>query len=114
MREPILKLAPRQTYPTVFVDIGEELLEGMLLCLDWDALRTKCRKQMLYGISCELVRVGCRRQRQRLSPSWRAATSGHGWSVVKDRESSLVGLWWILSCRSHPPGSARSKSRSLL
>jgi len=60
MREPILKLAKRQrcqTDPTVFVDISEEPLEGMLICLDWYALRSKCREQVLCGISCELARA---------------------------------------------------------
>ena len=91
----------------MFVDIGEELLEDVLICLDWDTLRSKCRKQVL---SCELARAGCRRQQRRLPPSWRAATSGHGWSLDKGRESSLLGLSWILSCRSH--SQARSKSYS--
>ena len=60
MREPILRFVKRQgcqTDPTVFMDISEELLEGMLICLDWDALRSECREQVLCGISCELARA---------------------------------------------------------
>lgn len=98
-----------QTNPTVFVDISEELLEGMLICLDWDGLRSKCREQMLCGISCELARAAADdiNGGSHLHGAQRRQVTGG--ALRKDRESRLLGLLSILSCRSHFPGSARSK-----